>query len=254
MVTTSSLTPEAQEPPRLSAGSRIFGVFFNPKPTFADIARQPSWVVPLIVLCLIWTGLNVTLVKRADWVEVSKEQISKNKFVSSRIDQLTEEQKEQVYRQGATRAKFVRYARAVIGWPLLLLISSLIYLGAYRLFGGARTNFLTAFSISVFAHLPLGLRELIAIPVNLFKDPSAIDPENFLVSNPAAFLGPDAPIWQTALLAPMDVFGIWAVILVAVGFSSADPKKLPLGKSLGITFGIWLFFDLFFTMIAWIFS
>jgi hypothetical protein len=137
---------------------------------------------------------------------------------------------------------------------MLLLFASLIYWGLYRLIGGARTNFATAFSIAAFAHLPMGLRELLAIPVTLLKDTAAIDPENFLASNPAAFLGSDAPIWQTALLAPLDVFGIWAVILIAFGFSAADPKKLPLGKSLGISFGILLFIDLFFTTIAWVFS
>ncbi len=250
--TTAAPAPEAQPP--MSAISRIFGVFFNPKQTFSDIVQWPSWVAPLIVLCLIWIGLNVTLVRRADWVEVSKEQIGKNKFASRHIDQLTDAQKERVYEQAADRAKIVRYVRGVIGWPLLLLVSSLVYWGAYRLIGGARTNFLTAFSVSAFAHLPMGLRELIAIPVTVLKDPSAIDPENFLASNAAAFLGSDAPIWQLAFLGPIDIFGIWAVILVAVGFSAADPKKLPFGKSIGIAAGIWAFFDLFFTMIAWVFS
>jgi hypothetical protein len=255
MATTTAVSPDAPEPqPQMSAISRMIGVFFSPKPTFADIVRRPSWVAPLIVLFVIWFGLNVALVQKADWVEVSKEQITKNKFASRAVDNLPDDKKGAVYEQAAGRAKITRYVRAVIGWPMLLLFAALIYWGLYRLIGGARTNFATAFSIAAFAHLPMGLRELLAIPVTLLKDPAAIDPENFLASNPAAFLGSDAPIWQTALLAPFDVFGIWAVILIALGFSAADPKKLPFGKSLAIAFGFFLCIDLFFTTIAWVFT
>lgn len=255
MATTTAVSPDAPQPEaQMSVISRMIGVFFSPKPTFADIVRRPSWIAPVIVLLLIWLGLNVVLVQKADWLQVSRDQIAKNKFASRAVDNLPDDQKEAVYQQAASRAKITRYVRGVVGWPLLLLVASLVYWGLYRLIGGARTNFATAFAITAFAHLPMGLKELLAIPANWFKDPGAIDPENFLASNPAAFLGSDAPIWQTALLAPIDVFGIWAVILVAFGFSAADPKKLPLGKSLGIAFGLLIFIDLFFTTVAWIFT
>ena len=256
MATTTAVPPAAPEQPQaqMSAIRRMVGVFFSPEPTFSDIVRKPSWVAPVVVLFVIWFGLNLALVQKADWVEVSKDQIAKSKFASRAVDNLPDDQKRTVYQQAASRAKITRYVRAVIGWPLLLLTVSLLYWGIYRLIGGARTNFATAFSIAAFAHLPMGLRELLAIPVTLFKDPAAIDPENFLASNPAAFLGSDAPIWQLAMLAPLDVFGVWSVILVAFGFSAADPKKLPLGKSLGIAFGLFLCIDLFFTTVAWVFS
>jgi hypothetical protein len=52
----------------------------------------------------------------------------------------------------------------------------------------------------------------------------------------------------------LDIFGIWALVLVAIGFAAADPKKLPFGKSIGIAIGVNVSFMLFFTMIAWIFS
>ncbi len=100
----------------------------------------------------------------------------------------------------------------------------------------------------------IGLKELIAIPVTFLKDPSAIDPENFLASNPAAILGNDLQAWQMVPLTFIDVFGIWALLLMAVGFSAADPKKLPFGKSLGIVFSVWFTFMAFFTMLAWVFS
>lgn len=247
--------PSPQPQPSMSAISRIFGVFFSPKPAFADIVRHPSWVAPMVVLLLISIGLSVTLAERTNWVEVSKEQIAKSKFAASRIDQLSDDQKERAYEQSAQRSKMIRYVRGFIGWPLLLIIASAIYLGVFKLIGGARVNYATAFAICTFAYLPVGLRELLAIPVNLLKDPNAIDPENFLASNPAAILaGSDLPTWQMVPLAFLDVFGIWVLVLAAIGFSAADPKKLPFGKALGLAVSVWAFFLCFFTGLAWIFS
>jgi Yip1 domain len=255
MATTSvPASPETQATQSMSAVQRMVGVFFNPKPAFADIAQRPSWLVPMLVLILISIGLSAALFQRADWVEVTKDQISKNKFASSHIEQLSEDQKDRIFEQGAQRAKVIRLVRGFIGWPVLIIIMSGIYLGAYKLLGGARINFATAFAIATFAYLPVGLKELIAIPVVFLKDPASIDPENFLASNPAAIFGSDLPAWQMVPLTFLDVFGIWALVLLAVGFAASDPKKLRLGKSVGVAFGVWFAFLLLFTTIAWIFS
>jgi len=237
----------------MGAISRIVGVFFSPGVTFRDIALRPNWIAPMILLIVVWFGLCATLVKRANWVDYTKQQIEKNKFAASHIEALPEAQKEAAYEQGAQRSKVSQYVRGVIGWPLLILFSAAINFAAFRLIGGVRTNFGTAFAISTFAHLPMSLRELLAIPVTFLKDPQSIDPQNFLASNPAAFLGDSAPAWQLILFGSLDIFAIWAIILMAVGFSAADPKKAPIGKALGISFGTTFSFVLLFTMIAWIF-
>ncbi len=254
MATTIAVPPAAPEPqPQMGAISRIVGVFFSPGVTFRDIALRPNWIAPMILLIVVWFGLCATLVKRANWVDYTKQQIEKNKFAASHIEALPEAQKEAAYEQGAQRSKVSQYVRGVIGWPLLILFSAAINFAAFRLIGGVRTNFGTAFAISTFAHLPMSLRELLAIPVTFLKDPQSIDPQNFLASNPAAFLGDSAPAWQLILFGSLDIFAIWAIILMAVGFSAADPKKAPIGKALGISLGTTFSFVLLFTMIAWIF-
>ena len=255
MATTPTPMPDAQAQAQaaISPIGRIIGVFFSPGPTFRDIATKPSWTVPMILMIVIWFGLCAALVTRVDWLDYNKQQIEKNKFVASRLENMTEEQKAAIYEQGVGRAKATQYIRGVIGWPLLILFSAAINFGAFKLIAGVRTSFGTAFAITTFAHLPMSLRELLAIPVTFFKDPQSIDPQNFLASNPAAFLGDNAPIWQLVSLGSLDVFAIWAVILMAIGFSAADSKKAPLGKALGISLGTTYSLVLLFTMIAWIF-
>lgn len=255
MTTTPTPMPEAQAEPKaaISPFGRIFGVFFSPGATFRDIAVKPNWAVPMILMIVVWFGLCATLVKRVDWYDFNKQQIEKNKFVASRLENMSEEQKAAIYEQGVGRAKTTQYVRGVIGWPLLILLSAAINFGAFKLIAGVRTNFGTTFAVTTFAHLPMSLRELIAIPVTFLKDPQSIDPQNFLASNPAAFLGDSAPVWQLISLGSLDVFTIWAVILIAIGFSTADSKKAPLGKALGISFGATYSLVLLFTMMAWIF-
>lgn len=255
MTTTPTPMPEAQAqlPAGLSPVARITGVFFSPGATFRDIAAKPSWAVPMILMIVVWFGLCAALVKRVDWYDFNKQQIEKNKFVASRLENMTEEQKAAIYEQGVGRAKTTQYVRGVIGWPLLILLSAAINFGAFKLIGGVRTNFGTAFAITTFAYLPVSFRELLAIPVTFLKDPQSIDPENFLASNPAAFLGDNAPLWQIISLRSLDVFTIWGLILIAIGFSAADSKKAPLGKAVGISFGTAYSIVLLFTMMAWIF-
>ena len=251
MATTPIPAPEAQA--SISPFGRIAGVFFSPKPTFEDIARKPGWIAPMLLMIVIWFALCAVLVKRTDWLDYTKQQIEKNKFAARSIESLPDAQKDAAYTQGAERSKVSQYVRGVIGWPLLILFSAAINFGAFKLIGGVRTNFGTAFAITVFAHLPMSLREVLAIPVTLLKDPQSIDPQNFLASNPAAFLGDSAPAWQLILGGSFDIFAIWAMILIAIGFSAADPKKAPIGKALGISLGTSFFLVFLFTAIAWIF-
>jgi hypothetical protein len=246
--------PAAEPQAAISPLGRIVGVLFSPEATFQDIVRKPSWLPAVLLLFLTGLALNITLANRANWVEVAKEQISKSKFAARQFDQMDDAKKDQAFEQAAKQQKIGRYVRGVIGWPLMLLFTGLIYFGAYRLIGGARVSFGLSFTICAFASLPMGLREILGSIVSALKDPSAIDPDNYLASNPAAFLGSDAPAWQMVPLISLDLFALWILILVAIGFSAADPKKLPFGKSLGIAVGLQVCIVAFFTMLAWIFA
>jgi len=254
MTTIAPPVPAPEPPASLSPIARIFGVFFSPKATFEDIVRKPSWVAPLIVLFLTGFLLNIALATHANWVEVMKEQIAKNKMASRQIDNLDEDKKQAAFERAASQTKTFRYIRGVIGWPFALLFSSLLYFGLYRLIGGARVTYGLTFAIVTFATLPMALREILGAVVSIFKDPTAIDPENYLASNPAALMPSDSPAWQLVPLAFLDIFAIWALVLVAIGFTAADPKKVPFGKSLGLAIGLHVGLMLFFTMVAWVFS
>jgi hypothetical protein len=226
--------PEA----KIGAMGRVIGAFTSPKATFEDIARKPSWVLPMLILILGSLALNSVLASRVDWPTFTQQNIGKNKFAAQRIESLPADQRDQAMAQQAMIAKYSRYGRGVLGFPLLALIGTVVYMLAFNLVGGANIRFSTAFALGAFAHLPLFLHDLLGILITVLKDPSTINPENVVASNIGAILGSNAPLWQLALGANIDVFNIWCWILVAMAFTAANPRKLTFGKSLGIVIGV----------------
>jgi hypothetical protein len=252
MATTPVLGPE--EPPQIGPIGRILGVLFSPGETFRDIARKPSWIVPWIFLTLTGLAISFALVQRVDWVQAQRTQIERVPMAARQYEQLTPEQREQAFQQRAVLAKVLRYVRGAIGSLALILIMGGIYLGVFNLIGRAGINYKTACTMTAYGYLPIALRELAGVPVVFLKEASTIDPDNFLASNLAAFLPSDAKLWQVALGTSVDLFGIWVLILLAMGFAATNPKKLSFGKSLGIVLGVFCVFLLLGLGIAAIFS
>jgi lipopolysaccharide export LptBFGC system permease protein LptF len=52
----------------------------------------------------------------------------------------------------------------------------------------------------------------------------------------------------------IDIFSFWILILIAIGFAAANPRKVKFSKALGIVFGIWLVFVVVRVGWVWIFS
>jgi hypothetical protein len=254
MGTTAVAPAPGGEPARIGAFGRITGVLFSPKATFEDIARKPSWVVPMLILVLCSLALNIVLANRVDWVAVTQQNIEKNKFAARQFEGLDPDKRDAAIARQAAIAKYVRYVRGVIGVPLVAIIGTAIYMLAFNLLGGAGVRFSTAFALASFAHIPLFLHDLLGIVIVFLKDPSAINPENVVTSNVGAILGTSVPLWQQALGAAIDVFSIWCMILVAIAFTAANPRKLTFGKSFGIVLSVFAIFALIGVGIAAAFS
>lgn len=255
MSTVPTAAPVAPEPAKIGAFGRLFGVLFSPGETYADIARKPGWIVPWLFLTITGLIISYALVQKVDWVQAQRTQIERVPMAARQMEQLPPEQRERALQQGAERAKIMRYVRGAIGSLLLLVIMGGIYLGLFNTIGGAGINYKMALTMTGYGYVPMGLRELIgALVVFLKPDSSGIDPENFLASNVAAFLPDTAPLWQIALGASVDVFGIWCMLLLAMGFAASNPKKVSFGKSLGIVLGVFFAFLLLGLGIAAIFS
>jgi hypothetical protein len=79
-------------------------------------------------------------------------------------------------------------------------------------------------------------------------------PETMLASHLGAFLSSDAPRWMMSLLSSFELFWLWTVVLLGIGFAAVNPKKIKPGKGIAIVAGVWLAFVVLKVGIAYIFS
>jgi Yip1 domain len=236
MATTTAVSPDAPEQqPSMSAIGRVFNVLFSPKKTFEDIVRKPGWVVPVVISTILSIAVSYALVQRVNWREYISQQMEK----SPQAAQLSPEQKEQRIDTGVKFTTPFIYAFGVLGPVLAALVFALVFWGAYSLLGGISTNFSTAFAIAAHAFMTGLVSAPLLILVLFLKDPSAIDPNNPLASNLAAVLPDDSPKWLEALCKSFDVFTFWTLILLAIGFTAVNPKKLKGAKPYTIAFSVW---------------
>ncbi|HXN23672.1 MAG TPA: YIP1 family protein [Candidatus Dormibacteraeota bacterium] len=233
MATTTAVAPEAQRP--INHFGRIIGALFAPRKTFEDIARQPSWIAPVLLMSIIGVGVAAMLNQRVNWGTFIRQKAEQN----SRFAQLSEEQKDRALGVQIKYAPVFSYCIGGLGTILAVLVFALIYCGAFNLFSGAGLNYKTSLGISAHAYLPSAIAAILMLIILPLKGYGDVDPEHLVATNLGAFLGSDSPKWRQSLGTSLDIFWIWVLVLFAIGYSAANPRKIKTGTAFGIVFGLW---------------
>lgn len=250
MATTPVATPAPDAQPSLSPIARIFGVLFSPGKTFEDIVRKPSWVAPILLSTVLSIIAVVALNQRVNWRDFIIQQIEK----SSQSAQMSADQKQQRAEVGAKFTVAIVYAAGVLVPICFALLVGLVMMGAYNLMAGAGARFATSFAIVAHA----GMVGIVSTPIFLLvlflKPYGTIDPDNPVVTNLGALLPEESARWLVVLCKSLDIFTIWILILIAIGFAAVNPRKLKGAKPYTIAFSVWAVFVLIRVAWAFIFS
>jgi Yip1 domain len=227
--------PVAEPQASISPLGRIIGVLFSPKPTFEDIARKPSWLLPVLISTILGIIATTTLNQRVDWREYIVQQIEK----SPRAANLSAEQKQQQAEFFAKITVYIVYAVGVVGSVCFALIVAAVMMLAYNLLAGADAKF--SQSLAIASHtLVVGLVSAPIFLLVLFLRPAGtVDPNNPVATNLAAFLPEESAKWLVTLCKSIDIFTIWTLILIAIGFAAVNPRKLKGSKPYVIAFSVW---------------
>jgi len=209
--------PPTPAEPNPNPIARVFGALFSPGETFASIARRPDWVVPLVLIVIVSYVGTALILPRMDWDAVISAQQEQMKAQGGNVPP---EQAERV-------ARFTKAGGQVFGWvaPLFfilwyLLVAAVLLL-AFRLAGG-EGGFKQAFSATLYAWMPLLLNSILVTVVAVLRH-GLIDPTQMATmvkSNPAFLVDLKAQPVLFALLSSIDVFTIWTVVLLIVGFAA----------------------------------
>lgn len=222
--------------------SRIGGVLFSPKATFASIAQRPTWLAPVLLSCAVALGLFSVFGSRVGWQRAVERNIQNNPITARQMDQMSPEQRQQSMSLQVKIFPYAFYGGAVVGPFLGTLILAALFLGLFKLGYGTQMDIKKSMGIVAYAFVPRILKSLVGILVIYLKDPSQIDIQNFLASNPGALLSPDTARWLTVLATQFDFFTFWVMILLAIGYHAVNPKKVSVGGAFAGIFGLWLIY------------
>jgi hypothetical protein len=233
MASATIPAPEAQEP--VNSIGRIFGALFSPKATFESIVRRPTWVLPVILLCIAALCIVGVYGHRAGWRGLIEKQLADN----SRFQQLSPADQESQIELATKIASKVAYAEVVIIPFFIVLAFAGIFWLIFNLGMGGKFGFVTSLGVMAHAMVPGILGSLVGLLIVCLRDPSTIDLQHLVASNAAAFLSSDSSKWLLAVLRLVDFFLFWEMILVAIGYHAAAPKKISFGGALAWVLGIW---------------
>jgi len=243
MATTSMPAPEAAAP--ISPIGRIIGVFTSPKQTFTSIAEKPSWVAPMLLMMILAVVVGGLLNSKMNWAQYIRHKAEEN----PRFEQLSEDKKDEAV---AGQVKFwagFSYAVGAVAIPISILIFAGIYLVAFNLMSGAGVRYGQSFAITTHAFLPAAITSVLAMIILPLKTYGDVDPENIVATSLKAYLPETVPKPLLALGGSLELFWIWCLVLVAIGFAAANPRKVKPGAAFGIVFGLWAIWVL--AKVAW---
>jgi len=218
------------EAPSMSFLQRLIGVYFEPRKTFADISRKPTWLVLFIIVCLLAMAMNYTLMTVMDPETLMRKSLAMNPMTKS----LSEEQIQQMASQ--PRGAFSRYSGLIFA-PLAVLVTYIIIASLFLLLYvlmGATLNFKKSFAATIWGMAPPGIILTVLSGVFMFiKDPADIEinPAGNVASNLGLLVSEkDHPVINS-LLSSVDVFSFWTIFLLAVGFAAFSEKSLTVKKA-----------------------
>jgi hypothetical protein len=221
---------------------RVFGAIFSPKPTFESIARRPTWIVPLILVIVVSTLVIAVFGQRVGWRNFMIRQNQQSSRVQKQMEQMTPDQREHLLDQQTKIAPIFGYVGVILGTIVGALLVGAVLMVALNLASGSKIPFKTSLGIVSYSWVPAIIAGLLGILIMFIKDPSTVDIEHLVASNAGAFLSDDSPKWLLTLLTSFDIFVFWTMILMALGYSATDPKKLSFGKALTTIFIVWILY------------
>jgi hypothetical protein len=227
----------------LSQVERVVDIFVAPSKTFHDLLRDTSWWLPWLLGILVTLGFGVAIQQKVGWDKTYNTILLQGS--QSQLDRMSQLPPDQLARQKAIGAAFVKY----IFWatPVLALVFAAIAGGVLLLtlnFGlGGRATFPQMFALWFYATLPFIIQGILSI-IALFAglDPDAFNLKNPVGTNLGYFLPQDSPKWLIAFGTSIDVLTIWVLILLTIG--CAIVAKVKTGKAATAVWGWWILITL----------
>ncbi len=246
-------SPGASESADMSFLERLSGIYMEPARTFRSIDRRPTWLGIFLIVCVMAIAVTYVLTARVDRETLIRKQMQSSSIARIFTQNLTEEQLQQAVSRPETA--FERYGR-----PVFIVIGALatyaILAGVFLLLVtimGASLPFKKSLAVTLWSYGPPGIVvSILSVIFMLVKDPQtlAVNPVNNVVSNPGLLVSQAEHPKLASLLSSVDLFSIWTICLLAMGFAACSGGKLTTRKAATGIVMLWLLYVAVKTLLA----
>ncbi len=230
--------PSEPAQPALSEPQRIINTFLAPSKTFLDIRRNSSWWVPWLLGTLAIVAFFYTVEKKVGYEAIVTNRMAHASFMQKMMAQLPPEKKQEMIDKQVESSH-----RQIYTTPLFNLIGVAIFavllLGTFNFLFAAEVTYKQSLAILFYGTLPKILSAALAILVMFIGvEPDGFDMESPVATNLGALLGSNTDSRALYhLLGGIDLFSIWWVALVGLGFAIVSKKKISKGAAIAAVAG-----------------
>ena len=222
-----------------SSWGRLIGALVAPGETFRSIAERPTWLPPLLILALLGGAVGLVLQMRTDPEEMVRGQLEMVK-----VD-MPQEQVDKMIEDAENRTTGTKIGLAAIGavlQPVMYAVVAVLFWIGFRLFG-SEMDYLRSLATTAHAYLPLAVGMLINLPLMFTRETLTFEEASsggVLVSSLRALAPEDASAVTEVLLGSFDLFTIWSLVLLTIGYKAV--AKVSTAVASGIVILFWLIY------------
>lgn len=228
---------------REGAWSRLIGSVVSPRTTFVSIARKPTWLLPVLLIVLVNIAVAYRQQRPGTKLVVPHAAIEQRLKSNPAFERLTPQQQAKELKEAEAMANGVItgavYFGVIIGTPLVFLIIAAVFLFAFNAVYGAGIQFRQSFAVTSYASVPYLVSSVVTLVLVWTRPPGTATAHELSVVSLATFLSPHARPWVLGLARSVNVFDVWTLGLLAVGYAAASSKKVRFGSALAVVVTVW---------------
>src|ERR1700728_3054367 len=211
------IQPESSAPP-LNEVERVVDAFVAPSKTFTDIRRSASWWLPWLLGVIVTVAFGMVVQQKITWAKAYDNNLKQSPKQMERLEQQPVDAQVKAKAIGTNITKYIFFSFPVLGILIAVIAAGVLMVTVNFGFGG-RAKFGQMMAVWFYATLPWAIQGILGIVTTCFVDPDAFNLNNFVGTNIGYYLPTDLPKPIIALGTAIDVFTIWALILMTIGIA-----------------------------------
>jgi hypothetical protein len=241
--------PEASAAP-LNQVQRVIDTFSAPSKTFTDVKRSASWWLPWLIGVVVTLILGVVVQQKIGWDKTYQNILKQSPTQQQRVEGLPADQQARTMQMGANITKYTFWLTPLLGLIVAVIAAAVLMATVNFGFGGT-AKFGQMMAMWFYATLPWSIQGILGTVTTWFVDPDSFNLKNFVGTNLGYYMPPDWPKTLIALGTGLDIFTIWALILMTIGCAIVGNIKK--GQAAIVVWGWWVIM-LFLKVVGAIFS